>query len=141
MRPWFRAKVEGDAALSTRVVAMLTADPDPLVRGAAAALLSLVPRPFAEESLAARLTGPRRDPDAYPRSASAAALARHAGPLSREALVSGLEDEDATVRRSAIEALFRIASTYNGYDPDGAAALRASAVLRWRTWLSEPSGG
>jgi HEAT repeat protein len=138
--PWFRARVEEDAELGAAVVALLSRDDSPLVRAAAAALLKVVARPFAAEAIASRLVGPERDPDPYPRSAAAEALGRHDGPAARRTLVAALEDEDATVRRSTIDALFRIASTDHGFDPDSPPERRAESVARWRAWLgTEPN--
>jgi HEAT repeat protein len=135
MRPWLRARVEADEGLGRRMVGLLREDEADVVRGAAAGLLGLVQRVYAEEELARALAGADRDPEPYPRSAAAAALARRDGPLARAALVDALADEHEGVRRGAIEALFRITGTYRGFDPDGSPEARAAAVQRWRAWL------
>jgi hypothetical protein len=51
--------------------------------------------------------------------------------------VTALADEDASVRRAAVDALFRLASTDHGYDPDAPADRRAEACDRWEAWLRE----
>ncbi|MHC4431081.1 MAG: HEAT repeat domain-containing protein [Planctomycetota bacterium] len=50
-------------------------------------------------------------------------------------LVDFLQDEDASVRFFAIEALRRITGTDNGYDYKASPQLRAEAVERWREFL------
>lgn len=51
-------------------------------------------------------------------------------------LVDFLQDEDASVRFFAIEALRRITGTDNGYDYKASPQLRAEAVERWRESLN-----
>jgi hypothetical protein len=50
-------------------------------------------------------------------------------------LVDFLQDEDASARFFAIEALRRITGTDNGYDYKASPQLRAEAVERWREFL------
>lgn len=137
MRPWLRERVEADDSLGQRVVVLLKHDPSEIVRGAAAGLLSLIAKRYAAEELEAILIGEERDPDPYPRSEAAAALAHHDSPRARASLVTALSDEDLVVRQAAIAALFRLAFTYRGYDPEAPRGERAAAVERWRVWLRE----
>jgi HEAT repeat protein len=137
MRPWLRPRVEAEDALAAAVGDLLRTDASEVVRGAAAGLLGLVGRPDVPGILAATLAGPAKDAHPYPRSEAAAALARRDGDVARSALVAALDDPDAGVRRAAIEALFRLAFTWNGYDPDAAPEQRAEATGRWRRWLDE----
>lgn len=51
-------------------------------------------------------------------------------------LVDFLQNEDASVRFFAIEALRRITGTDNGYDYKASPQLRAEAVERWRESLN-----
>ena len=50
------------------------------------------------------------------------------------ALVELLDDADVTVRRSAIEALERIAGFTLSYQPRGPEPERRAAIARWRAW-------
>ncbi len=50
-------------------------------------------------------------------------------------LVDFLQDEDKSVRFYAIEGLWRITGTDNGYDYKTAPHIRAAAVKRWREYL------
>jgi hypothetical protein len=134
MRPWLRARVEQDTALGRTIQDLLHTDESELVRGAAAGLLGLVEATWAGRELASALIGNRRDDSPYVRAEVANALTRHDGPLARKSLVAALDDPDADVRRAAIDALFRVAATYRGYDPDASAEARAEAVARWRAW-------
>jgi len=137
MRPWLRTRVETEESLGNQVVELLRRDESAVVRGAAAGLLGLVRKDYAVRELAASLAGDAKDPDPYPRSEAASALARHDGPLARRALVDALEDEDLAVRRAAVNALFRLAITHHGYDPEAPPEERAEAVERWKRWLRE----
>ncbi len=140
MRPWLRERVEADPALAKEVRDLLHGDASEAVRGAAAGLVSLLRVPWAAKELASALAGDARDAAPYPRSEAASALVRLDGPEARGALVEALDDDALTVRRAAIEALFRLASTYRGYDPEAPAEDRAPAVARWRAWARDGRG-
>ena len=87
--------------------------------------------------MAAALVGPKKDAVPYVRAEAATALVRHDSAYVRAVLVQALEDEDPMVRRAAINALFRIAYTYHGFDPEGDEESRKAAVDRWKLWLRE----
>jgi len=137
MRPWLRERVGADSVLGRRIAHIMAKDPDAGVRAAAAALLGRVGTALCGSSLAECLAGAQRDPSIRVRGAAARALSTREDATAYKALVAALDDSAASVRRAAIDGLFRIAATTHGFEPEDPLEKRAAAVKRWLDWLAE----
>ncbi len=134
-RGWLRSRVESDPVLVRQIAQVVARDDASGARTAAIGLLARLPGAVAARCLAAVLRGDDADPDPLVRSAAARALGLQEGEGSVAPLVDALGDEDAGVRKSAVDSLFRLTGTRRGFDPEAEPAVRAKAIADWTVWL------
>lgn len=135
LRDWLRLRMEEDPVLVREIIQVMTSDPDPGPRTAAASLLGRVQGGVVSRALVSALSGPESESHPSVRVALAQALAQHEGRASLQALVAVLADPSRDVRRAALDSLFRLTGERHGFEPEADAEDRKAALERWKRWL------